>query len=199
MIRVALPNRIPSCHFPPPLRPLSSASAFHFGNLLCSFRSSRARSTKISHLFSTTCPLFFTLAKISPSFTHSSQKHPGGTPLPTHLLKLYLKFSTPSSLFTSHDSLVTIHQFPIWLLSAPLSTQTIDLQPLHAPRSNHGHRNHLTFPSRHRLAPGMARIRQRNLFECRRAESCPQSRHPRHSVRRRVEEIPAQYSRLRIL
>src|SRR5579863_9309780 len=104
MIRVAPPDRTTSCQFSPPTRPLSSASAFHFGNLLCSFRSSRARSTKISHLYSTTCPLFFTLAKISPSFTHSSQKHPGGTPSLSQLLKLYLKFSTPSSLFTSHHS-----------------------------------------------------------------------------------------------
>src|SRR5579863_5265950 len=156
MIRVAPPDRTTSCQFSPPTRPLSSASAFHFGNLLCSFHSSRAKSIKISHLFSTTCPLFFTLAKISPSFTHSSQKHPGGTPSLSQLLKLYLKFSTPSSLFTSHDSLVTIHQFPIWLLSAPPSAQTIDLQPPHAPRSIHGHRNHLTFPRHHRLAPGMA-------------------------------------------
>src|SRR5579863_6085340 len=145
------------------LQPQTYPTAHQFPNLRVPFRESSVlfslfphRSTKISHLFSTTCPLFFTLAKISPSFTHSSQKHPGGTPSLSQLLKLYLKFSTPSSLFTSHDSLVTIHQFPIWLLSAPPSAQTIDLQPPHAPRSIHGHRNHLTFPRHHRLAPGMA-------------------------------------------
>ena len=138
--------------------------AFRFGNLLASFHSFSTRSNKISPLFSMTSPLFFTLAKISPSFSHSSQKYPGVTPSLSQLLKFYLKSATrtlnAASLFCCfpiHYSLITTHRtFPIWLLSARPSAQTIDLQSPHAPRSSHGHRNLFAFSRRRRLAPGMA-------------------------------------------
>jgi hypothetical protein len=47
---------------------LHSSSLFHYF---------RMRSNKISPLVSTTSTLFFTLKKISPLFSNSSQKHPG--------------------------------------------------------------------------------------------------------------------------
>jgi hypothetical protein len=112
-------------------------------------------------------------------FTKTPRGYPPPLPTPKALLELrhhsshfqfslfHFLFPTPSSLFSSHEPRVASHQFPIWLLSAPPSTQTIDgcglylepankIVPLHASRSNHGHRNHFTFNSLHRLAPGMA-------------------------------------------
>jgi hypothetical protein len=67
------------------------------------FHSFSGRSNKISPLFSMTSPLFVTLARISPLFAHSSQKHPRGYPLLSRSSKICGTINPlPGSLFARH-------------------------------------------------------------------------------------------------